>query len=228
MAEGRNLLDTVVGIASLAGLLAGGIWYATGLQNQLDAAQREITELRTKLDTVSNPNGVPGPKGEPGPEGPQGPQGPRGLQGEPGPMGPPGPSGTGAGGLTETQVRQMIQQAISALPTPAAASTGVNVTLGGADVFNASGCIPISAIRELEVLTLREGQEFCDTDGRLVGTVGSFSGRGSFVVKRPGEPQDGCTPGSRCKMRWLGSKTYVYERVGEDDKGRVALLRLAD
>lgn len=69
MAE-RSMLDTVVGIGSLATLLAGGIWYATGLQNQLDTANRQINELRSKLDTVSGPStGAPGPQGPVGPAG---------------------------------------------------------------------------------------------------------------------------------------------------------------
>ncbi|NML73573.1 hypothetical protein HHL25_05470 [Rhizobium sp. S-51] len=227
MAEGRNLLDTVVGIVSLAGLLAGGIWYATGLQNQLDAAQREITELRTKLETVSKPSGIvgpPGPKGDPGPEGPPGPQGPRGYQGDVGPM---GPAGSGAGGLSESQVRQLIQQAIQGLPAPST-SGGISVSLDGEDVFDSSGCIPVSGIKSLTTLKLRAGQEFCEADGRLVGTVSQFFSKGGFAVKRPGEPSDNCSLGNRCKFRWLGSKTYIYERVGEDDKGPVALLRLAE
>lgn len=230
MAEGRNLLDTMVGIVSLAGLLAGGIWYATGLQSQLDAAQREITELRTKLDTVSNPNGVPGPqgpKGDVGPEGPQGQQGPRGFQGEPGPMGPSGASGSGASGLTESQVRQMIQQAVAGLPTPSA-SGGISVALSGQDIFNSSGCIPVSEVRNLEVLTLREGQEFCEADGRLTAKITSIAGTGTLFYTLPGKASSNCALNKQCKLRWLGAKTFVYERLGEDDKGPVALLRLAD
>lgn len=230
MAEGRNLLDTVVGIVSLAGLLAGGIWYATGLQSQLDAAQREITELRTKLETVSPPLGVEGPrgpKGDPGSEGPQGAQGPRGLQGEPGPMGPPGASGSGSAGLTESQVRQLIQQAVSSLPTPSAGSGGITVSLGGEDVFNSSGCIPVSEVRSLEVLTLRKGQEFCEASGQLVAQVSTAEPRGYVFITMPGNGWHQCNISDGCKFPWLGSKRYVFERVGEDEEGVVALFRLS-
>jgi hypothetical protein len=229
MAEGRNLLDTVVGIVSLAGLLAGGIWYATGLQSQLDAAQREITELRTKLETVSPPVGVEGPrgpKGDPGSEGPQGAQGPRGLQGEPGPMGPPGAATSGAGGLTESQVKQMIQQAISSLPAPLAGSGGITVSLGGEDVFNTAGCIPVSEVRNLEVLTLRQGQEFCEATGKLVAQVARAEPDGYVSITMPGDGNHQCGLNSSCKFPWLGSKRYVFERVGEDEKGVVGLFRL--
>ncbi len=232
MAEGRNLLDTVVGIVSLAGLLAGGIWYATGLQSQLDAAQREITELRTKLDTVSTPGGSEGPrgpKGEVGPEGPQGPQGPRGFQGEAGPMGPPGTSASGSGGLTESQVRQLIQQALSSLPASSSSSGGGStVSVGGEDVFNSAGCIPVSELRSLQVLTLREGQEFCEADGRLVAKITLMRDSGAFSYQQPGRGVGNCSVNSGCTFRWLGSKRYVYERFGQDERGGVAMLRLAD
>lgn len=226
MAEGRNLLDTVVGIASLAGLLAGGIWYATGLQNQLEAAQREITDLRTRLETVSTANsavGPRGPKGDPGEPGSQGPRGERGPQGEMGPVGPAGPAGS-ASGLTEQQVRQIIQQQIAS--TPAGSGGTVQLTLDEADVFNASGCISVDSIKNLDVLTLREGQEFCERSGRLLARVNKFKINGYFVITRPGDNDDSCSVETTCRMRWLGGKKYTYERVGEDDRGQVALLRL--
>lgn len=223
MAEGRSLLDTVVGIASLAGLLAGGIWYATGLQNQLDSAKREIVELRTKLEVVSNPSGVPGPRG---PEGPQGPQGPRGLQGEPGPMGPSGPAGVSTGGLTEAQVRDIIKQAVAQLPT---AKPGIiSANMGSSAVFDTSTCIPIADVRGLQVLSLRRGQEFCEADGKLVAIIDSVESRGNLKITLPGFGTDRCSINSSCTMRWLGGKRFVFERVGEDDRGVVALLRMRE
>ena len=118
----RSLLDTVVGVASLGGLLAGGIWYATGLQNQLDDAKREITDLRAKLESVSSQNAVSaarGPKGEkgdPGDPGPQGPRGERGPQGEQGGQGPKGDQGSSAS-LSPAQIQQVVEQVIAKLPT---------------------------------------------------------------------------------------------------------------
>lgn len=98
------------------------------------------------------------------------------------------------------------------------------MSLGGEDVFDSSGCIPVSEVKRLATLTLRQGQEFCETDGRLVATV-KMERTGFLIITRPGEPSDRCGLNSKCRMRWLGSKSYIYERVGEDEKGQVALLR---
>ena len=230
MAEGgKSFLDTAGGLITLVGAVAGLTAYCVSLQFSLNQANREIERLDKQVGVLATqaPSGVPGPKGDTGPQGPEGPQGPRGFQGEPGPMGLPGPAGSGSGGLTESQVRQMIQQAISGLPTPTSGG-GVNINLSGEDVFDAAGCIPVAEVKKLTTLTLRQGQEFCEADGRLVATVKNMDRTGFLLISRPGESNDRCGLNSKCRMRWLGSKSYIYERVGEDDKGQVALLRLAD
>lgn len=225
MAEGRNLLDTVLGIASLTGLLAGGIWYATGLQNQLDAAQREITELRSKLDAVSTStsSGIRGPKGDKGDTGDQGPRGERGPQGEMGPMGQSG----GSGGFSETQIRQLVQQLVQQQIASTQNAVGtVQSSINGSDVFSTSGCTNLSEVRNLDLLTLRPAQEFCDQSGRLVARVRKFSETQHVYIERPGESGDSCALGYSCKLRWLNGKSYTYERYGEDENGPIALLRL--
>lgn len=163
-----------------------------------------------------------GPKGEKGDPGEPGPRGERGPQGEMGPMGPSG----GSGGINEAQIRQLVQQLVqqqvSAMPSSGGAA---QASLGNQDAFNMSGCIPVSAIRDLAVLTLREGQEFCADDGALVARIG----RGNqyrFSIKMPGKGSDTCSFENVCKLDWLGGKSFVYERQGQDDKGPISLLRL--
>jgi hypothetical protein len=229
MAEGRNLLDTVVGIVSLAGLLAGGIWYATGLQNQLEAAQRELTELRTKLEKVSNaeatvgprgPSGAQGPKGDQGEPGPQGLRGERGLQGEPGPAGPTS--------IDQPTLARLIQDAVDRkiLTLPSSATSPVAPLTSGLEAFNTTSCIPASSVKNLPVLTLRAGQEFCASDGALLATVQEFNTRGDrLYMMRPGAGRLWCDLNEECTMRWFDGATYVFERTSEDGKGKVALFR---
>lgn len=237
MAEGgKSFLDTAGGLITLVGAVAGLTAYCVSLQFSLNQANREIERLDKQVEVLATktPSSLPGPKGdigprgEPGPEGPAGPQGPRGPQGEIGPIGPAGPAGSASGGLSESQVRQMIQEALQSMPTPSATGGNVSVTLGGEDVFNSSKCISVSEVRQLEVLLLRDGQEFCETDGRLVAKIGSAGIRGAFSYTMPGVGNYNCYLNRQCKIRWLGGRTYTYERFGEDDKGEVALLRLAD
>jgi hypothetical protein len=227
MAEGsKSFLETAGGLITLVGAVAGLTAYCVSLQFSLNQANREIERLDKQVEVLATkaPSGLPGPKGDMGPRGPEGPQGPRGFQGEPGPVGPQGPAGSGSGGLTESQVRQMIQQALSSLPAPSSSGGGISVSLGGEDVFDSSSCIPVAEVKRLATLTLRQGQEFCEADGRLVATV-KMERTGFVIITRPGEPSDRCGLNSKCRMRWLGSKSYIYERVGEDEKGQVALLR---
>ncbi|CAH0343229.1 hypothetical protein RHI9324_04962 [Rhizobium sp. CECT 9324] len=202
--------------------------YAT----DFEAAKAEIQNLRgqivqlhdilqkTQNSAVAGSRGVPGPKGDPGEAGPQGPRG------EPG---PPGPSGTttAQSGLTLQDVErvalQIVERRIASLPTQAGNS--IQVSIDGADVFKSAGCISIQTIKDLPVLTLRAGQEFCDRDGALLARVEKFNPDGNFQMNRPGEPSDYCQMGSSCRLRWLGGKQFNYERVGEDAEGTVALLR---
>jgi hypothetical protein len=91
-----------------------------------------------------------------------------------------------------------MQLSPKAIPTPAFAPTRQlrptettclpppEVSVDGADLFNSAGCIPIQTIKDLPVLTLRDGQEFCDRDGSLLARVERFNQDGGFRMNRPG------------------------------------------
>ncbi|MER9682612.1 collagen-like protein [Mesorhizobium sp. M0184] len=209
MAEngGRHLLDTVVGVVSLAGLLAGGIWYATGLQNQLDAAQREITDLRTKLDTVSAANssakGIKGDKGDPGDQGPiglRGPKGDVGPQGDAGPMGPPGKDGAG-GGIDEGELESLVDAAVTermaSLP-----KSGEGVVTQQPGVFDFSKCISVAALTVKETATIGPNLEICSSNGELLARitgVDKMSSRLYFEI--PGRGSNGCDTRYKCNFK---------------------------
>lgn len=232
MAEGRNLLDTVVGIVSLAGLLAGGIWYATGLQNQLDAAQREITELRSKLETVSlsgpmtgppGPRGPKGDKGDPGDPGDTGPQGQRGMQGEQGERGPKGEPGSTAS-LDPSEIEKLVAQLVS----ERMAATPARVSGVDAPSLDTSKCLPLQDALALDVLPLKAGIELCEADGRLVARVEginmSQTARWLNIVFL-GQGRESCALEDRCRFSWAGDKRYIYERLISDGGEQTAVLR---
>lgn len=221
LAEGRNLLDTVVGIVSLAGLLAGGIWYAAGLQNQLNAAQREIVELRTKLESVSNAGTAVGPRGPQGPKGDQGdsgPPGPRGPQGDPGPSGSAGNSGSG---LNEQQVRELIQQAVRTLPAPtsiaAAPQTGTEL--------DPKACLLSSQVMSSPSFSIAVGQEICDENGALLSTLIEITRKKSVFFMVPGKGTIGCSYGAKCSLPWMRGRIFHTERVTESGDASAANFR---
>lgn len=121
-------------------------------------------------------------------------------------------------------VVQTVQQQILALP--AASATASPVALPGADVFNSTGCIPVVSVLNLQIMTLRVGQEFCDRDGALLARIERFTDNGKIWTTLPGRGTDTCVLNKTCTLRGLGSKDFVYERFGEDEEGPVALLRL--
>lgn len=229
----------IVGIAGtiipVGGALIGLGIYVGNLTNQIEASRSEVQVLkgqvsqlqdilqRTQSAAGSAARGPQGPKGEPGDAGPQGMRGERGPQGEQGPVGPASAASAG-GGLTEQQVRQIIQQQLASSPSSPAGA--VNVTLNGQDVFNASGCIPIDSIRGLDVLTLRSGNEFCDRTGRVIFRVTEIrQSDGRIYFMTPGKGSGSCFIDKKCTFDDLG-KTFVYERRGSDDNGAIALFRI--
>lgn len=232
----ESLLNkSLINVATFVGLavpLVGLGMYVNNLTNQIDTSKAEVAALKAQVgqlqdllqQTQAIASGERGPKGDKGDTGDQGARGERGPQGE---MGPMGPSGT-TGGMSEQQIRQLVEQAIqqkiSALPT--STTNPIGGALSETDAFQTSGCISVDNIRNLEMLPLREGQEFCDGNGRLLARVGEFSRNGWFKMTRPGTASDSCTLERSCTLRWLNGKSYVYERLGQDDKGQVALLRL--
>ncbi|MBV2183571.1 MAG: collagen-like protein [Rhizobium sp.] len=225
-------VKAMAGVVTVAAVL--GIGYTVAkYATDFEAAKAEIQNLRgqiTQLHEVLGKaqfggEGPRGPKGDPGEPGPQGPRGPQGERGEPG---PPGLPGSGGEGMSAEAVRQLViqtvQQQMAALP--AASAAAAPVALPGTDIFNSTGCIPVASLQNLQVLTLRAGQEFCDRDGAFLAQIEKFGGDGGFLTMRPGQGKHWCYLGNTCTLYWLSSKQYVYERTGEDENGKVALLRL--
>ncbi|WP_337183841.1 collagen-like protein [Shinella sp.] len=226
----------VVGIAGtiipVGGALIGLGIYVGNLTNQIEASRSEVQVLKGQVSQLQDilqktqetaVTGVRGPKGDKGDPGEQGPRGERGPQGEMGPMGAAG----GSSGMNQAQLRQLvqqlIQQQIASLP---GAGNAIQASIGNSDAFSTSGCISLAAVKNETTLVLRKGQEFCESDGRLIAQVKALDTSGYISIHRPGELPDSCKVGKSCKFRWLGGKTYVYERIGDDENGAVALFRL--
>ncbi|MDC9834357.1 hypothetical protein [Rhizobium binxianense] len=218
------------GILTALAAVAGGAIVVNSYREKVDQAQvavelltKQVTDLQSTINRLANtPDGKPGPqgpKGDPGDAGPQGPRGERGLQGEQGP----------AGQIDVAQVRPMIDQLVTqkfaSMPqnTPSAAAAVATVP----DIFNSSACIPIDSIRNLDVLTLRSGNEFCDRTTRLIFRVSRIrENDGRIFFETPGKGSGYCSLEGKCTLNDIG-KTYVYERRGHDEDGEIALLRIA-
>lgn len=210
MAEGRNLLDTVVGVVSLAGLLAGGIWYATGLQSQLDAAQREITDLRARLEKVSFADGAVGRPSPVGPKGELGDAGPPGPRGERGPIGPEGPAGKNGDTLSEEQVKAIALKLVQAelqnsALVPSSAASVATSTVDGLD------CLSAEALAKQSRFSLKSGDRICDQNSNVVAKVLNIShGDSSLQLVVPGGKKTICQQYAVCKFPW-SNKSYIYE-----------------
>lgn len=211
-------------------IFAGG-QYVSDLKHDMEASKAEVAQLKgqvTQLQdilqkvqsvTATNLKGPKGDKGDQGDPGPQGPRGERGIQGEPGPA---GPSGSVQQADIERIVTPLINEYASRLPAGTAASYSPPIP----DVFNGGKCIITDSIKNDNVIYVRENQEYCKKDGTLLAVVDQWDNGGSFNVTIPGRGNWWCSVNQRCDISWLGKK-FVYERLGEDDKGPVALLRLS-
>lgn len=233
----KSTLKDAPSVLAVAGALIGlGIWVGN-LKNQVDNSRAEVEQLKgqvTQLQTLladrskdkAGPQGPQGPKGDPGEAGPAGPRGLQGPEGPQGPMGPPGPAASG-NGLSEVQVRELIDKAIAAIPaTKSSQAAGtVQLTLDGADVFKTAGCIPVASLIGLDILTLRPGMEFCDKNGALVGRMTEIGSNGQMWIKRVAAPVESCSLESACRLGVFGNQVYVFERQGQDGDGQIALLR---
>lgn len=226
MAE-RSLLDTVVGIASLAGLLAGGIWYATGLQNQLESAQREIAELRSRLETVSS-NTATVARGEKGEQGERGETGPKGEKGD---RGPPGAGGADldAEGLRE-MVDRLVAEQVALLKIPTSSSQAATTTfVDSSGTFDLAKCIPVDQLRSNPSVTVKEGSEFCGADGQVLMVVGEVRVEAKKLFYQvPGDNLRSATMSSKTKVEWE-KRPFVVQRFAENADGEgVATIRFVD
>lgn len=237
MIENSTVMRVFVGIGAV---LAVGIpifgmgQYVSDLKNQIDNSKTEVVALKTQVgqlqdilqkfqaNVASNGRGPQGPKGEQGDQGEPGPRGPAGPKGEQGPPGVAGVSAS-ASGLSEQQIRQIIQQEISSRPL---STSGEATFVSTGPEFDMSSCIPANAFQNQETFTLKEGIEVCAPDGRLLATV-EFVKNGQLKFFVPGGTAPWCSLGQVCKMPWIPNAKYVWERQTENPsgKGSIALLR---
>jgi len=95
------------------------------------------------------------------------------------------------------------------------------------DAFKGDECIQFDAIKNLEVITVRDNQEMCAKSGKLLGRFFEFS-ESKFYFKSPESGSMICDLESVCSFHALGEVKYVFERLGEDEVGKLALLRKVD
>jgi hypothetical protein len=230
----KEFAGTGVTVLGFVGVIGSVAVYGTNLKTQFDASQTKIVQLEAQVATLRNQldrtysattgalMGPKGDKGDPGEKGERGPSGERGVQGEAGPMGPAG----GAGGVNEDRIMEMIDKAVREQPASSTSAVGgtVSIALNGQDIFDTADCMNLSGVRNLEIVMLRPGQEFCDEAGRLIGRI-DLSGSTGLAWKHIGKSNGFCKIESHCSLGSMFGAKYLYERFGEDKQGPVFLLR---
>jgi hypothetical protein len=204
--------------------------YVSDLKHDIDASKTEVAQLKGQVAQLQDllqkaqttaqvaGRGPKGDKGDPGDTGPQGPRGERGPQGEPGPA---GSSATVDRDALDKIVTSILQQNLPKLTAAGGASSAVIPA-----IFGDNKCIFVEKIRAENILYIRTGQEYCRKDGALLSRIRKFTDNNGFIATIPGDIDLWCYINQKCVLPWTG-KTYMFERIGEDENGQVALLRLA-
>jgi hypothetical protein len=223
-------------VVTIAGVL--GIGYTVAkYATDFDAAKAEIQNLRGQIEQLHEvlsktqfgergPKGEKGDPGQPGERGDKGDIGPRGLKGDVG-------SASASASVDIDELKVLVDQAVAeklaAMPLSTnAASPGAAQISQSLKLFDTSTCIQIDTIRNLEVLTLRPGNEFCNNSGKLLFRVAEIEtprNNKRIMFSTPGKGSGSCDLEETCRLREVGGRVYIYERFAEDDQGPIALLR---
>jgi hypothetical protein len=230
-----GLWERISAVVAVIGFAVTGTALYFNLDRQLEKANDKIVVLEQTIKvfsasqsgTSAGPRGAQGLKGDKGDPGEPGPQG---VRGERGPMGPPGADAAPTTNDTgEREIRAMIEAVVAeklaasqkTVNSPGATDVGASLSL-----FDTSSCIQWDKIKALPVLTLRPKVEICRQDGALVGKVTMIDSNTVYMTLS-GRNSDYCHLGQNCKWPLLGNLNYIFERLQDDDKGPVALLRRA-
>jgi hypothetical protein len=229
-----SVAEVTAAVIAILTALVVVVWYVFSLQNQVEVAQREIVELRSRIETIAaasadKSKGEKGEPGERGPKGEKGDAGERGLRGEKGDKGDPGSGGN----VDQTALRSLILDTVRvevaklpAASSSVSASSDINEAM---ELFNANGCISVNDVKGKELLTLKAGMEFCDASGRVVlrFTEVATNRTSTIYFTKPGRGTDNCYYEHKCDFfdTFFGN-SYVYERFADEGDGRIALFRI--
>lgn len=225
----RSLTETFGGLVTIVGAVAALTAYCVSLQYSLNEANREIERLSKQVDSISSrSSGLQGPKGDKGDPGDVGPTGPRG---ERGPPGEPGTNGSLDMASLLARVQQMVDQAVNARETTTVVPTQNNklppAKATTADLFADGQCALVDDVKAQKVLSLREGNEICDSTGKLLARVAGVDSGWQQPVRftYPGKGNETCYLEASCDFSILDNGSYTYERQTKGATGRVAILR---
>ncbi|EJC69342.1 collagen triple helix repeat protein [Rhizobium leguminosarum bv. viciae WSM1455] len=206
--------------------------YVSDLRHDMEQSKTEVERLKgqvvqlqdilQKTQTV----GARGLKGDKGDTGDQGPAGPRGERGPPGPVGEPSAASLDLSDAAKNEVKKIVADAISAIPSPPNQTAGVPSPVKGS-AFSNTKCAVDSSFQGLEAIELHDKTEICDAAGRLLATI-SVQSRVmlGMKIRRPGKSDyQSCDMERACALFWAPGKEFVIERIGQDENGSVALLR---
>lgn len=213
--QNRSLLEFVGLLLAIITPVAGGVWYASGLQNELENAKREIVELRTRLEAVQQ-SSASGFRGQKGDKGDPGDPGPRGLQG------PPGET------LSEEEVGRIIARYLANNPPTKAIPKTASV-VDDASAKPDADCVDVGTL-ETSSFQLKNGDKVCDQNGKLLATVKvTADGYPDYIgvaFTMPGSGRSFCWQEAKaCSISFLPESKYYIESLTPMRDGSIALLR---
>jgi cbb3-type cytochrome oxidase subunit 3 len=231
--------EVIAALIAIVGFLIAGAWYVFSLQNQVEVAQREIIDLRSRLETIATINATKstkGDKGDPGEKGDAGPRGLRGEKGDPGEQGNAGPKGemsepgakTASAELTSEQMEKLVDLVAEKLPKVAPqASTNTVSYVDNSGTFDLSKCIPIEQVKTSKTLTLRKGSEICGPDGELLETVTKVHvDYKRIYFANPISGNWSCDAGeSHCSIHGDPQRYFSVERFSDESEKASVVIR---
>ncbi len=227
MAEtNKSFLETLGGVITIGGVVAGLTAYCVSLQFGLNQASREIERLDKQISSLSSSQsnaqqGVRGPKGEQGEVGPEGPRGPVGPAGPKGEKGEPGTAVLDSSEIIAL-VNKTVAERLNQLPK--VSTNTASVTPAVPQVYDTTSCIDVAAVKNSPMLSLRKAMEICAPDGQLLTKViGVFENYISF--SNPDVGRWNCGLGAKCGFAWDKSRQFFIERSSDQNGELVALIR---
>lgn len=203
--------------------------YVNDLRNDVTSSKAEVERLKGQVDQLQVILDKTQSAISSGSRGPKGDKGDAGERGEQGPKGDRGPAGV----TTDiSSVQALVREAVTA-EIKALATTSSRTPLASTKFIDASGepdlsqCLSADQIKKANVITVKEGAEFCGSDGSLLAKVEKLESV-AVLFSAPGENGWWLNKGRRLSFTWDKNREYFIERVSDEGGKMLATIRFTD